>query len=54
MAEETKRRGRGSTKGEMPPVMVLGEQEGLVCEVEVVRETMAKLHREVLRVLGAA
>jgi len=39
-------------KGEMPPVMVLGAEEGLVCEVELVRETMAKLHREVLRVLG--
>lgn len=32
----------------MPPVMVLGEEEGVVCDVDVVRSVMGKLHREVM------
>jgi hypothetical protein len=32
----------------MPPVMVLGAEEGVVCEVDVLKGVMGRLHREVL------
>ena len=45
---QSKKEDQAAGKRMLPPVMVLGEEEGVICEVDVLSGVMGRLHREVL------